>query len=159
MLLAFLRPEDIPIGLQEILTDSTELFVQYPRLNDFMRYFNSQWMSSIEQWSVSHIEDHTTNNDQEGWHSGTNSKLETRQHKKLSLWKFMEAIGKIALHEHQIYIKVSQGQQVVTRSRRSVTHEANITRMRALYLNDQIYPNGTREQNISRYIHGLLLSY
>lgn len=80
MCLSYLRPEDVRVGLEQILAEevTVALFVVYPnQLASFMTYFNSQWVPIIDQWNIFAIEDHTTNNDCEGWHWGIHGKLET----------------------------------------------------------------------------------
>lgn len=154
MRLAYLRPEDIPYAKERILATSAEIIVQNPNLNNFVAYFDSEWMTKIPVWNIFDVTDHTTNNDLEGWHFGILQRL-VKNNKALKFWKFVEEIGKEALIVQEEISQLERGMELSRRSLHSVTTDHTRARLRALYSTNSFIPGGTLNQQIDTYMRGL----
>ena len=93
MVLAYLRPEDVTLALNQIKIDSADILSTCDELTPFFEYFNHQWMDKINDWNIFDLDDHVTNNNLEGWHNYVKSKLKSKLNTVLPFWKYVEALG------------------------------------------------------------------
>ena len=156
MSLAYFNVEDINLAKQIIINDSERVMVSHPRLSEFVEYFNRQWMPILNEWNVHNLDDHTTNNDVEGWHRNLNEKL-TKQNRCLPFWGFIDRIGKETLLDNHEYNNLLNGHAVGRASSRKVNADAQINRMKGIY--DRSENGLTKEDNIRGFMEGLLNNY
>ena len=115
-------------------------------------------MNRIASWNSFALTDHLTNNDVEGWHYEFNKHL-TKANRALSFWQFVEMIGKRVTVDDESYLQLTAGQQLASRSGRSIAKENNIARMKILYSSGHISLDGTRESCVRAYLRGLYTNY
>ena len=164
MVLSYLRSDEVWIGRQQIVSTDEALAViaDNPPLNNFIHYFDEQWMSRIEQWNSFALADHLTNNDVEGWHYQFNKHL-TKYGRALGFWQFVEMIGNRVTVDDESFLQLTAGHQLATRSGRSIAKENNIARMKALYISGDIAITGGGvgicENCVRAYIRGLEINF
>ena len=160
MVLPYLKPEHVEIGRQQIVAsaDAVAVINEYPALNRFFQYFDNNWMNRIEAWNVFALQDHATNNDVEGWHYEFNKHL-TKANRALTFWHFVEMIGNRVTIDDESYEQLTGGQQLTSRSARSLSKENNITRIKLLYSSGSIALDGTADSCVRAYLRGLKNNY
>jgi hypothetical protein len=160
MVLPYLRPEHVPIGRQQCAEggDFLGIIAAHPALQQFLDYFDHQWITRIEDWNVFALEDHRTNNDVEGWHYEFNNRL-TKHDRALGFWPFVELIGTRVDIDDEGYAQVMGGQLLASRSTQSIDRQESIMRMRSLYNNNSISIDHSPEGCVRAYMRGLKNSY
>ena len=160
MVLPYLKSEHVTIGRYQINAseEAQGVIAAFPHLNEFVQYFDTFWMTCIENWNIFSLDDHYTNNDVEGWHYDFNQHL-TRRGQALGFWPFVEMIGARVLVDNEAYLQLENGMQLTTRSPRSINQENNIKRMKILYASNCISSNHEPGDQVHAYTRGLRNNY
>jgi len=109
----------------DILTRANELDIPVVIINLLMTYFTDNYINviNLQQWNVSELQDHRTNNDLEGYHHRLRERFTNRV---TYFWGFMLFILKESYLQSAYLEKMKGGEQVPGRRRKYQRNEEMI---------------------------------